>query len=244
MSNPRDTGRYDAFTDSYVDTNVRVDFAWGNIPMQPNDDRGEDILDPGLDSHIIAVSEYEGFPAFTTGAPFDDTIPNATVPNVVGLLSAAAKSAINDAGLNWSMTTTTNGATELLDDKIKSQSPEAGAVVNAEDTVSIVAYDYVAPGPVTTGPISGFNRNIPPLTNWALNGNQSIMYLVGRTVRPSISDHITVSGSSDASHNVIWIVEDVLNDDTYNTGGTAVKVTLDSGFISQNTSSGGTWTKN
>ena len=245
MSNPRDTGRYDAFTDSWIDQQIRVDFAWGNIPMQPDDDRGENTLDPALDSHIIATSGYENFPAFTTGAPFDDTTQNVTVPDVVGLTSAAAKSAINDAGLNWSMTTSTDGATALNDDKIKSQSPVADTVLNAEDTVSIVAYDYVAPGPATTGPISGFNRTIPgDVGPWSLNGNQSIMYLVGRTVRPTIGDYITVSGSSDSSHNVIWLVSDMENDDTYNTGGTAVKVTLNSGFITQNTSSGGTWTKN
>ena len=308
MTNPRDTGRYDAFTDSYVDTNVRVDFAWGNIPMQPNDDRGEATLNPALDSHIIAVSQYEGFPAFTPGTPFDDTIPNVEVPDLTGLSDpTAAETALqnaglilgdtnsssdgatsenelnvksqsipagtlvnagttvsievyhtvgipvpNLAGLNWSLAnaaitgagftvgdtsgTTTVGATPQNVNLVASQTPTAGTLAAPGSAVDYVLYNYVAP---TTGPISGFNRTGP----FSLNGNQSAMYVVGRTVKPAIGDYIMASGSSDASHNVLWLVSDVVDDNSYNTGGTAVKVTLNSGTISSNTSSGGTWTK-
>jgi hypothetical protein len=67
--------------------NQRVDFVWGNVPMQPNTDRtgtGAQVvvapnapqnvawsgysvypsrqLDPALDNHVIAVTGYAGFP--------------------------------------------------------------------------------------------------------------------------------------------------------------------------------------
>jgi hypothetical protein len=69
------------------------------------------------------------------------------------------------------------------------------------------------------------------------------MYVVGRTVKPTVGDTISVTGSDNDSHNVSWTVELVANEDAYNTGGTAVKVTLLEGFIDSNTAHGGIWTK-
>jgi len=159
MSNQRDSGRYDQFTDTTSDTNVRVDFAWGNIPMQPNDDRGEATLDPALDSHIIATSEYEGFPAFLQGAPYDDTITNVTVPNVVGMTASEAQTAIGEAGLDYGSSTTEVGANSENDGTVKSQSPAAGTLVNissesADSVVNFVVYD----NPQVAAPdLSGMN---------------------------------------------------------------------------------------
>ena len=239
MTNPRDTGRYDAFTDSYIDTNVRIDFAWGNIPMQPNDDRGMAQLDPELDSHIIATTQYEGFPAFITGAPYDDTILNATVPNLVGLTTSGVAGALTSAGITGGYDvadTSTVGATALNDGKVKSQTPAANSLVNYDTSVSVVLYEYVAPA--TTGPIAGFNR-LP--VHFSLNSNQSNMFVVGRTVKPTVGDTISVTGSSDSEHNTTWTVLEVVNDDSYNTGGTAIKVSGNA--PSSATSTGGTWTK-
>lgn len=142
MSNPRDTGRYDSMTDSYINQEVRVDFAWGNIPMQPNDDR-ETHLDPELDSHIIATSGYEGFPAFITGAPYDDTITNVAVPNLVGLEDpTAAQEALENVGLVLGDTNSSSeGAGVGNDGTVKSQTPAAGTFVNLGATVDIVVYD-------------------------------------------------------------------------------------------------------
>jgi hypothetical protein len=147
MTNPRDTGRYDAFTDSYVDDNVRIDFAWGNLPMQPNDDRGMAQLDPELDSHIIATSGYEGFPAFITGGIYDDTIANAVMPNIVGMTQQEASTALSNAGLTGgaSGNTVTQGATSQNNGKVASQSPAAGTAVNADVAVTWTIYSYVAP---------------------------------------------------------------------------------------------------
>jgi len=163
------------------------------------------------------------------------------VPNVVGLTEAAATYDLNNAGLvKGAVTTADNaaGATAINDGKIKTQSVAAGTTVDTGSSVALVKYAYV--GVSTTGPIAGFNRSG---THFSLNGDQSIMYVVGRTVKPTVGDTISVTGSDNASHNVSWTVEDIVNDDAYNTGGTAVKVTLVEGFIDSNTATGGTWTK-
>jgi hypothetical protein len=165
------------------------------------------------------------------------------VPNVVGLTEAAATYDLNNAGLIKGIVTTADnaaGATAINDGKIKTQSIAAGTTVNTGSSVNLVKYAYV--GVSTTGPISGFNRT-STLPGWSLNGDQSIMYVVGRTVKPTVGDTISVTGSNNASHNVSWTVELVENEDAYNTGGTAVKVTLVDGFIDSNTATGGTWTK-
>ena len=135
MPNPRDTGG-----------NVKIDFVWGNMPMQPDDDRGEDTLDPELDNHIIAVAEYNGFPGYTPVPPFTDNVENGTVPNVVGLTESAANSALVAVGLvKGAVTSTTDGATTVNDAKVKTQSVAAGTVVNEGTAVALTLFDYVAP---------------------------------------------------------------------------------------------------
>jgi hypothetical protein len=165
------------------------------------------------------------------------------VPNVVGLTEAAATYDLNNAGLLLGTVTTADnaaGATAINDGLVKTQSVAAGTTVNTGSSVNLVKYAYV--GVSTTGPISGFNRT-PTLPGWTLTGDQSIMYLVGHTVKPAVGDTISVTGSDNASHNVSWTVELVANENAYNTGGTAVKVTLVDGFIDSNTAHGGIWTK-
>lgn len=242
MSNERDSGRYDQFTNTTSDTNVRIDFAWGNVPMQPNDDRGEATLDPALDSHIIATSEYEGFPAFITGAPFDDTTPNTTVPNIVGLTGNAADNALAGAGLVASAGSTTGnsgGATSSNDGKVASQTVAAGTTVNVGSTVGYSLYAYVNPG----NPIAGMSRsNLPE--GWTLNGGDIVMYLVGRTVKPvEGGTPVVITGNSNDSLNQTYNVGTVANDDHYNSGGTAVKLTaLAKVYVDPDTNEGGVWT--
>ena len=166
------------------------------------------------------------------------------VPNVVGLTEAAATTALTNAGLvKGAVTTADNagGATSENNGLIKSATPAVGATVNTGSSVALVKYEYVVPS--TTGPISGFNRE--PGTSFTLNGNDAIMYVVGRTVKPAIGDTITVSGTSSTKWNQTWTVAAVENNDSYNTGGTAVKVTAvdDTSFATPDTTStGGTWT--
>jgi hypothetical protein len=204
--------------------------------MQPDDGRVTP-LDPDLDNHIIATSGYEGFPDFIQGYPYDDTIRNVTMPNILGLTSGSAVTVLANAGITtYSSTTSSDGATSGNNGKVKSQNPGIGSVLNYGDSVSFVTYNYTA---ATTGPVAGFNRTP---NHFTLNGNEAVMYVVGRTVKPAIGWTITVSGTSQSSYNQNWIVEDIANDDSYNTGGTAVKLVA-SGSFTGSTSSSGTWTK-
>jgi len=133
MSNPLDSGG-----------NVQVDHVWGNIPMQPDDARGENTLDPALDNHIIAVTGYNGFPAYIPNTPpYDDTIPNVLVPDVVGETEGDAEDALEAANLLLgNITTSTVGADEENDGTVKSQSPAAGTKVNQGTSVNLVVYEF------------------------------------------------------------------------------------------------------
>ncbi|CAB4128830.1 hypothetical protein UFOVP223_73 [uncultured Caudovirales phage] len=82
--------------------NVVVDFVWGNLPLQPNDDRVEPaLLDYTLDNHIVADAAYNGYPLYvpnTRGADTSLTLDYIKVPSVLGKTSALAIDALEDAG--------------------------------------------------------------------------------------------------------------------------------------------------
>lgn len=78
----RDSGRYNALTDTWIDQNVKVDFAWGNIPMQPDDDR-DSGLDAQLDSHIIATDGWANFPDFAENTGFPPPPPPPTINHTI-----------------------------------------------------------------------------------------------------------------------------------------------------------------
>jgi hypothetical protein len=125
--------------------NVQVDFVWGNFPLQPDDARDSGHkLNAALDNHIIATSNYNGFPGYDPTAPNLDTIVNVVVPNVVGSTLNAANSALVAAGLSQTSTTTATGATSGNDGKVKTQTPAAGTSVNTGTNVALVVYAYVA----------------------------------------------------------------------------------------------------
>lgn len=199
MGNPRDTGRYDAIEQDYIDQQVRIDFAWGNIPMQPNDDRDEP-LDPELDSHIIATSGYQNFPAFTRGGIFDDTDANISVPNLVGLANpTAALEALENVGLVLGDTNSSQvGANSGNNGTVKSQSPVAGTLVNEGDSVDIVVYD----NPQVTVP------NLAGQTQSAVNSLLSSNNLISGTVTTSTtgatsSNWSTVKSQSPAAGSLV-----------------------------------------
>lgn len=123
--------------------NVQVDFVWGNFPLQPDDARASGHkLDAALDNHIIATSNYNGFPGYDPTAPNLDTIVNVVVPNVVGQTLNAANSTLVAAGLTQTSTTTAVGATALNDGKVKSQNPAAAKSVNTGTNVALVVYAF------------------------------------------------------------------------------------------------------
>lgn len=127
--------------------NVRVDHVWGNMPLQPNDARGENVLDYDLDNHEIAETGRYGFPSYDpTWVGDGDDVPNVVVPAITNVLEATALTRLTNAGLvGEAGATTTEGATESNDGKVASQSPAANTKANQGDTVTYSLYEYVAP---------------------------------------------------------------------------------------------------
>ena len=129
---------------------MRVAFVWGNVPMQPNDDRAT-ALDVTKGPHNMVASGWSGYPGFVNNNT--GTWDDITVPNVVNLTEAAATTALTAAGLTKGAVTTANnaaGATSENDGKIKTQTPAAGTVINPSGgyngkSVALVRFAYTAP---------------------------------------------------------------------------------------------------
>jgi len=110
---------------------VAIDFVWGNFPIQPNDARPDAAsatlsttvtsrvagrLDPAADSHINALSSWNGYPQYTPNTAGEDVV-GATdyvlVPEVRGFATALAQDAMKDASLTViTASAATNTATQ------------------------------------------------------------------------------------------------------------------------------------
>jgi hypothetical protein len=100
---------------------VAVDFAWGNMPMQPNDDRPNAVgvvgtpgrLDPDASIHEIALSGWGGYPLFTANDPGEELSGVAYIktPNVLGYTATQAVDALKDDGYLAGSSTNTTGVT-------------------------------------------------------------------------------------------------------------------------------------
>lgn len=81
--------------------NVQVDFVWGNFPLQPDDDRGENTLDPTLDNHVIATTGWANFPGFIPNYAGDgDTGFEVVIPDVLRKTVAEATTLLEAVNLN------------------------------------------------------------------------------------------------------------------------------------------------
>lgn len=120
--------------------NQAVDYIWGNMAPQPDDDR-DTPLDPSEGFHAMLVANYNGFPDYTPVAPFLDEIANVAVPVVTGVLVPIAEQALQLAGLLLGTDTPTHvGATVSNDFKVKSQAIAAGSLVNFGTSVNVGTY--------------------------------------------------------------------------------------------------------
>ena len=160
-----------------------------------------------------------------------------TVPNVVGLTESAANSALVAAHVVKGAVTTANnaaGATALNDGKIKTQVPAAGTTVNTGSAVALVKYAYVE----ASHPIASVTNE-----DYVLGANEAWMYLLGRLVKPTVGDFITISGNGgDQFNSNNYEVLSVANDDAENTGGTKVKLHCVTGSLASSvTGYNGTW---
>jgi len=100
---------------------LAVDFVWGNMPMQPNDDRPNAVgivgtpgrLDPDASIHDIALSGWNGYPLFTANDPGEEIAGVAYIktPNVLGYTATQAVDALKDDGYLAGSITNTTGVT-------------------------------------------------------------------------------------------------------------------------------------
>jgi hypothetical protein len=100
---------------------VAVDFVWGNLPMQPNDDRPNAVgvvgtpgrLDPDASIHEIALSGWGGYPLFIANDPGEELSGVAYIktPNVLGYTATQAVDALKDDGYLAGSITNTTGVT-------------------------------------------------------------------------------------------------------------------------------------
>lgn len=124
---------------------IAIDFVWGNMPMQPDDDRTT-RLDRALADHIIEATAWNGYPQYTpdTDGAYVATVAYAVVPNVVGQTEASATDALLDASLvKGTVTTSTEGyvASPSNAGLVKSQSVAANAASIAFGTaVNLVLF--------------------------------------------------------------------------------------------------------
>ena len=99
--------------------NVAVDFVWGNFPLQPNDvrrDNGGTNLNYALDSHNIAEDGWNGYPQYTPNTTGSQSggVDYATVPNVLGQLTADATDTLLDSTLVASVQTAATNAAKTV----------------------------------------------------------------------------------------------------------------------------------
>lgn len=136
-----------------ADAADNVDWSGYSVKVSPALDKNDIsvTLNPGISltvkhNHSVAVNNWNGYPDYTPADPYLDTLDQAAVPNVVGLSESAANAALVAAGfIKGAVTTTADGATELNDGLVKTQTPAAAAVKNLGDAVALVKYAYVAP---------------------------------------------------------------------------------------------------
>lgn len=111
--------------------NVRVDYVWGNMPMQPDDVR-YDALDENLDSHSIAVYGWSNFPGFIPNYEGDgDSGLEAVVPDFLRKTRSEAANMLDAVNLN---------------DRFNDHYLSIQGLVSTGTTVRVYAYDTNAAG--------------------------------------------------------------------------------------------------
>ena len=76
---------------------IQVDFVWGNIPLQPDEDRGMATLDETLDNHVIATTGYSNYPAFIPDYSGDeDADLEYVVPDLVRKTRSEAEALLSN----------------------------------------------------------------------------------------------------------------------------------------------------
>ena len=173
--------------------NVAVDYVWGNLAPQPNDERADGTptatltvggdqnvqwtnkstiasarLNPALGNHADIETAWSGYPSFeanTAGEKLSGVYYIA-VPNVLGLTTALALDALKDAGYEAANITTASAATNAAG-VVTAASRTAGSAVT---TITDASHGFVTGNKVT---ISGVDASV--------NGTYEITKLTDNT---------------------------------------------------------------
>lgn len=107
----------------------QVDFVWGNFPMQPNDERGENTLDYNLDNHSIAYDGWSNYPAFIPNyAGDEDSGLEYVVPDLVRKTLSQANALLDNHNTNLNLFATPHHL-------------GIGRIVTTGKTVRVYGYD-------------------------------------------------------------------------------------------------------
>jgi hypothetical protein len=154
--------------------NIKVDFVWGNLPMQPDTERtGDGNATVIVANNATQNKQWSGYskkasPALTKTA-IDVTLSGGLTSSVgnnhsVALNNwngypdytpeapyldttdqAALPNVVAAGFVKGAVTTTASGATAENDGLVKTQTPAAATVANLGASVALVKYAYVAP---------------------------------------------------------------------------------------------------
>jgi hypothetical protein len=182
--------------------NVQVDFVWGNLPIQPNDDRDSKPilgtssygtnLNFALDNHVIVETAYSGYPQFSRGSKdangfyqgddgaYVSGVPYLVFPTILGDTTAVAVDNLYDAGFATVTTATAATNTAKTITRVNVTSTTAATVyASGADTA------YAVGTQVTISAGTGIPAAL--VGNWYVTG--------------SASGNITIAGSG-------WTVAD------------------------------------
>jgi len=212
---------------------VAIDFVYGNFPIQPNDARPNAAsatlsttvytrvagrLDPAADSHINALSGWNGYPQYTPNTAGEDvagSVDYILVPDVRGFTTALAEDAMKDAsltvttaaaatnavstitavsrtGTTATITSAGSGAKYPVGTKITVASLVApNDVLNGTFTVTAVATNTVSYTTTTSGALSTSGLSVAGLSGVAGTIKTQSLAAGANTIAPGAAVTIT-----------------------------------------------------
>jgi hypothetical protein len=195
--------------------NPKIDFVWGNLPMQPDTERtGEGAVvmgEPNGDQNR-GWSGYSVYPSNTLAETYSVELNNGIVQEN---LSADSHITAID---NWS--------------SFPDFEPNTGFTAPAPSYYSAPSINHE---------IFGIRKQWQDST---LDYNMFFMFLQGQNHNLYNGNTVNISGSDVAEYNKNgWIVLDAVNDNTFNTGGTKVTIFWNGAISETANGTGGTYAK-
>jgi hypothetical protein len=137
-------------TTEVVANNASENKSWSGYSVHPSV-----RLNPTLGNHAVVEAKYAGFPSFTGNddGAYVSGVAFVSVPNVLGLTTAIAVRALEDAGYEAASITTAAGAAN----SIKTVTAAARTALATATTITAAAHGYVAGNKVV---LSGIDASV------------------------------------------------------------------------------------